>query len=102
LFQARFAQIRASGGMTPLPSAIPGYHPGAPRLGPQQLYFGQGTPGLVPHQPAGYGFQQQIMPGMHPPNFIMPYHVQRQGQPGQRIGVHQGGNFQHVQQPQQV
>ncbi|KAK9943707.1 hypothetical protein M0R45_009308 [Rubus argutus] len=100
--QARFAQIRASGGMTPLPSAIPGYHPGAPRLGPQQLYFGQGTPGLVPHQPAGYGFQQQIMPGMRPPNFIMPYHVQRQGQPGQRIGVRQGGNFQHVQQQQQL
>lgn len=101
MFQARFAQIQAAGGMTPLPSAIPGYHPGATRLGPQQLYFGQGAPGLVPHQPAGYGFQQQIMPGMRPPNFIMPYHHQRHGQPGQRIGV-RGGNFQQVQQQQQV
>ncbi|KAM5562152.1 polyadenylate-binding protein 3 [Rosa sericea] len=103
--QARFAQIRAPGGMTPLPSGIPGFHPGAPRLSPQQLYFGQGTPGLLPHQPAGYGFQQQILPGMRPgvaPNFIMPYHLQRQGQPGQRIGVRRGGNFQQVQQQQQL
>ncbi|XP_062023472.1 polyadenylate-binding protein 3 [Rosa rugosa] len=103
--QARFAQIRAPGGMTSLPSGIPGFHPGAPRLSPQQLYFGQGTPGLLPHQPAGYGFQQQILPGMRPgvaPNFIMPYHLQRQGQPGQRFGVRRGGNFQQVQQQQQL
>lgn len=102
--QARFAQIRAPGGMTPLPSGIPGYHPGAPRLAPQQLYFGQGTPGLLPPQPAGYGFQQQLLPGMRPgvaPNFIMPYHLQRQGQHGQRMGVRRGGNFQQVQQQQQ-
>ncbi|XP_050367028.1 polyadenylate-binding protein 3 [Argentina anserina] len=102
--QARFAQIGAPGGMTPLPSAIPGYHPGAPRLAPQQLYFGQG--GLVPHQPAGYGFQQQIIPGMRPgvsPNFILPYHLPRPGQPaGQRMGVRRGGNFQQVQQQQQL
>ncbi|TQD91713.1 hypothetical protein C1H46_022704 [Malus baccata] len=103
--QARFAQIRAPGGMTPLPSGLPGYHPGAPRLAPQQLYYGQGSAGLLPQQPAGYGFQQQLLPGMRPgvgPNFIMPYHLQRQGQPGQRMGARRGGNLQHVQQQQQL
>ncbi|KAH7524900.1 hypothetical protein FEM48_Zijuj06G0168400 [Ziziphus jujuba var. spinosa] len=97
--QAQFAQIRAPGGMAPLPSAVPGFRPGAPRLAPQQMYFGQGTPGLMPPQPAGYGFQQQLLPGMRPgvaPNFIMPYHLQRQGQPGQRMGVRRGGNLQQL------
>lgn len=90
--------------MTPLQSGVPGFHSGAPRLAPQQLYFGQGTPGLIPTQPAGYGFQQQLMPGMRPgvaPNFIMPYQLQRQGQPGQRMGVRRGGNSQQMQHQQQ-
>ncbi|XP_061345161.1 polyadenylate-binding protein 3-like isoform X3 [Gastrolobium bilobum] len=103
--QAHFAQIRAPAGMAPLPAGIPGYHPGAPRLAPQQLYFGQGSPGFIPPQPAGFGFQQQILPGMRPgvaPNFIMPYHLQRQGQPGQRMGVRRNGNLQQVQQNQQM
>jgi len=103
--QAQFAQIRAPGGMAPLPAGIPLYHPGAPRLAPQQLYYGQGTPGFMPPQPAGFSFQQQILPGMRPgvaPNFIMPYHLQRQGQLGQRTGVRRNGNFQQVQQNQVV
>ncbi|KAL2324676.1 hypothetical protein Fmac_023734 [Flemingia macrophylla] len=103
--QAQFAQIRPHGGMAPLPAGIPVYHPGAPRLAPQQLYFGQGTPGFIPPQPAGYSFQQQILPGMRPgvaPNFIMPYHLQRQGQPGQRTGVRRNGNIQQVQQNQML
>ncbi|KAI4346557.1 hypothetical protein L6164_007445 [Bauhinia variegata] len=103
--QAQFAQIRAPSGITPLPAGIPGFHPGAPRIAPQQLYFGQGTPGLMPHQPGGFGFQQQLLPGMRPgvaPNFIMPYHLQRQGQPGQRMGVRRGGNLQQVQQNQML
>ncbi|KAH7568119.1 hypothetical protein JRO89_XS07G0240200 [Xanthoceras sorbifolium] len=101
--QAHFSQLRAPGGMSPLPSGIPGYHPGAARLGPQQLYFGQGSPGIMPPQPSGYGFQQQMFPGMRPggPNFIMPYHLQRQGQPGQqRMGVRRNGNPQQMPQPQ--
>ncbi|KAG4908019.1 hypothetical protein AAZX31_20G158200 [Glycine max] len=103
--QAQFAQIRAPGGMAPLPAGIPLYHPGAPRLAPQQLYYGQGTPGFMPPQPAGFSFQQQILPGMRPgvaPNFIMPYHLQRQGQLGQRTGVRRNGNFQQVQQNQML
>lgn len=102
--QAHFAQIRAPAGMAPLPAGIPGYHSGAPRLAPQQLYFGQGTPSFIPPQPAGFGFQQQMLPGMRPgvaPNFVMPYQLQRQGQPGQRMGVRRNGNLQHVQ-PNQV
>lgn len=89
--------------MAPLASGIPGYHPGAARLGPQQPYYGQGTPGLMPSQPMGYSFQHQIFPGMHPggPNFILPYPLQRQGQPGQRMGgVRRSGNPQQMQQSQ--
>ncbi|TKY46112.1 Polyadenylate-binding protein 3 [Spatholobus suberectus] len=103
--QAQFSQMQAPGGIAPLPTGIPGYHPGAPRLAPQQLYFGQGTPGLVPPQPAGYGFQQQLLPGMRPgvaPNFIMPYHLQRQGLTSQRMGARRVGNLQPVQQNQML
>ncbi|KAH9757785.1 polyadenylate-binding protein [Citrus sinensis] len=102
--QAQFAQIQAPGGMSPLASGIPGYHHGAPRLGPQQLYYGQGTPGLMPPQAAGYGFQQQVFPGLRPggPNYIMPYHLQRQVHPGQRTGVRRSGNTHQMQQPQGI
>ncbi|WVY99233.1 hypothetical protein V8G54_031384 [Vigna mungo] len=104
--QAHFAQIRTSGGMTPLPAGIPVYHhPGAPRLAPQQLYFGQGNPGFMPPQPAGYSFQQQILPGMRPgfaPNFITPYPLQRQAQSGHRTGVRRNGNLQPMQQSQMM
>ncbi|OVA08115.1 RNA recognition motif domain [Macleaya cordata] len=101
--QAHFAQTRAPGAMAPLPSGMPGFHPGGPRLAPQQLYFGQGSPGLIPPQPAGYGFQQQLLPGIRPgvaPNFMLPYHLQRQGQPGQRMGLRRGGTPQQMQQQQ--
>ncbi|KAL6994579.1 hypothetical protein U1Q18_051959 [Sarracenia purpurea var. burkii] len=102
--QAHFAQLRAPGGIAPLPTGMPGFHPGAHRLAPQQLYFRQGTPGLLPPQPSGYGFQQQLLPGMRPsvaPNFVMPFQLQRQGQSGQRIGSRRGGNPQQMQQQQQ-
>jgi len=91
--------------MAPLAAGLPGYHPGAPRLAPQQLYYSQGTPGFIPLQPAGFGFQQQILPGMRPgvaPNFAMPYQLQRQGQNGQRIGARRNGNLQHVHQNQVI
>ncbi|KAJ1424514.1 hypothetical protein SESBI_11709 [Sesbania bispinosa] len=64
-------------------------------LVPQQLYYDQGTPGYMPTQPSGYSYQQQFYPGMHSvvaPNFIMPYHLQRQGHPRQRMGYRRGGN----------
>ncbi|KAE9617470.1 hypothetical protein Lal_00034649 [Lupinus albus] len=103
--QAQFSQVQAPGAIAPLPAGIPGYHPGTPRFAPQQLYYGQGTPGLIPPQPAGYGFQQQLMPGMRPgvpPNYIMPYQLQRQAQPVQRMGVRRAGNLQQVQPNQML
>ncbi|XP_050214474.1 polyadenylate-binding protein 5-like [Mercurialis annua] len=102
--QAQFSQIRGPSALAPLPSGIPGYHAGAPRLAPQHLYFGQGTPGMMSPQHAGYGFPQQLLPGVRPgvaPNFMMPYHLQRQGQPGQRFGMRRGGNGQQQPQHQQ-
>ncbi|ONK75179.1 uncharacterized protein A4U43_C03F14190 [Asparagus officinalis] len=47
----------------PLSPAMPtmGYHPGAPRLAPQHLYYGQGTTGLVPPQPVP-GFRPGDIP----------------------------------------
>nr|GME11648.1 polyadenylate-binding protein 3 [Ipomoea batatas] len=100
--QAHFAQMRPTGAMPPLPAGIPGFHPGAPRIAPQQLYFGQGSPGLMPPQAAaGYGFQQPLVPGLRPgvaPNFIMPYQLHRQGQAAQRVGARRGANTQPTQQ----
>ncbi|GMH31622.1 hypothetical protein Nepgr_033466 [Nepenthes gracilis] len=103
--QAHFSQLQAQGVMPSLPSGIPGFHPGAARLAPQHIYFGQGNPGLISSQPAGYGYQQQILPGIHPgvgPNFIIPYHIQRQGQHGNRMGNRRGRNSRRQQQQQQI
>lgn len=84
-----------------MPSSLPGFHPGPHRLAPQQLYFGQGSHGILPPQPTAYGFQQQLIPGIRPgvpPNFLMPYPMHRQGQPGQRMGVRRGVGPQQIQQ----
>lgn len=98
--QAQFAQMRAP--IAPVPAGMPGFHLGAPRLPQQSLYYGQGTPGLMPPQLAGYGFQQQLVPGIRPgvpPNFVMPpYQFQRQGPSGQRMGQRRNGNTQQMQQ----
>ncbi|OMP01738.1 hypothetical protein CCACVL1_03012 [Corchorus capsularis] len=103
--QAYFSQLRSHGAMTPLASGIPGYpHATAHRLG-QPVYYGQGGPGLLQPQPAGYGFQQQLLPGIRPgltQNYFVPYNVQRQGQSGQRMGVRRGGNSHQMQQQQML
>ncbi|CAA0819593.1 Polyadenylate-binding protein 4 [Striga hermonthica] len=91
--QAQFSQVRPV-----MPSSIaprmPLYPPGAPGIG-QQLFYGQ-PPAMIPHQ-AGFGYQQQLVPGMRPggpiPNFFVP--LVQQGQQGQRPGGRRG-----VQQPQ--
>ncbi|KAK4352480.1 hypothetical protein RND71_027998 [Anisodus tanguticus] len=98
--QAHFARMRPVGGMAPPPGGMPGFPNGAPRLAPQQVYFGQGAPGLIAQQAAGFGFQQQLMPGICPgagPNFLLPYQLQRQGQHG-HVGGRRGGSFQQQQQ----
>lgn len=103
--QAQFSQARPPVVMAPLPPGIAAYHLGGPRPPhPQQMYFSQGGPGLVP-QPAAYGFQPQLLPGMRPgvaPNFMMPYPLQRQGQPSPRMGARRAGNPQQQMQQHQL
>ncbi|XP_047308255.1 polyadenylate-binding protein 2-like [Impatiens glandulifera] len=56
---------------------MPIYPPGGPGLG-QQIFYGQ--PPVMPPQ-AGFGYQQQLVPGMRPgsPNFFMPMVQPRPG-----------------------
>lgn len=55
---------------------------------------------------AGFGYQQQLVPGMRPggapmPNFFLP--MVQQGQQGQRPGGRRGaGPMQQAQQPMQL
>ncbi|RHN51251.1 putative polyadenylate binding protein [Medicago truncatula] len=93
--QAYFSAIQVSGGNA-------GYHSSVQRLAPQQIYYEQGTFGLMAPQPNGYGFQPQFMSGVGTgfvtPNYLLPYHLQRQGHPGNRMGGRAAGNFQQVRQ----
>ncbi|KAJ1385963.1 RNA-binding domain superfamily [Sesbania bispinosa] len=93
-----FSQFQAPNGIPSFHAGYPGY-PWATRLAPQQLYYDEGTPSYMTTQPTGYGFQQQLYPGMHSvaPNITMPYHHQRQGHPRQRMGYRRGGNRHHNQ-----
>ncbi|PPS00396.1 hypothetical protein GOBAR_AA20281 [Gossypium barbadense] len=82
--QAQFSQMRP---LTMAPSVaprMPMYPPGGPGIG-QQIFYGQAPP-IFPPQP-GFGYQQQLVPGMRPggapmPNFFVP--MVQQGQQGQR------------------
>lgn len=100
--QAQFSQMRPVAITASVGPRMPMYPPGGPGLG-QQIFYGQGPPALIPPQP-GFGYQQQLVPGMRPaggpmPNFFMPM-VQQQGQQGQRQGGRRpGGPTQQSQQP---
>ncbi|WZY68214.1 polyadenylate-binding protein 2 isoform X1 [Brassica napus] len=80
--QAQFSQVRP---VAMPPSAGPRMPMFPPGIG-QQMFYGQAPPNMIPPQP-GYGYQQQLVPGMRPggrgpvPNYFMPM-VQQQ----QRIG----------------
>ncbi|CAN4116419.1 unnamed protein product [Withania somnifera] len=94
--QTHSARMRPAGAMAPPPGGMPGFNNGAPRLAPQQFYFGQGAPGLIAPQAAGFDFH-----GLHPgvgPNFLMPYQLQRQGQHGCVDGRRAGNSQQQQQQ----
>ncbi|GMI83676.1 POLY(A) BINDING PROTEIN 8, poly(A) binding protein 8 [Hibiscus trionum] len=97
--QAQFSQMRTVA-MTPSAAPrMPMYPPGGPGLG-QQMFYGQGPPTMFP-QP-GYGYQQQLVPGMRPggapmPNFFVP--MVQQGQQGHRPGGRRSGAVQQSQQP---
>lgn len=107
------------------------YPPGGPPMG-QQLFYGQGPPAMIPQvklksfkhktfetnlynfllqlgiEQPGFGYQQQLVPGMRPggspmPNFFMPMmqqgqQQQQQQQQQQRPG---GGRRGALPQPQQ-
>jgi polyadenylate-binding protein len=96
--QAQFSQMRPVAIAPTLAPRMPMYPPGAPGLG-QQLFYGQAPPAIIPPQ-AGFGYQQQLVPGMRPggapmPNFFVPM-VQQGQHPGGRRGA---GPVQQAQQP---
>ncbi|KAK3231340.1 hypothetical protein Dsin_003221 [Dipteronia sinensis] len=99
--QAQFSQMRPVAIAPSVAPRMPMYPPGAPGLG-QQFMYGQGPPAIIPPQ-AGFGYQQQLVPGMRPggapmPNFFVP--MVQQGQQGQRPGGRRGaGPVQQSQQP---
>ncbi|KAG4988984.1 hypothetical protein JHK82_031315 [Glycine max] len=63
--------MQAPSAITYLSVGIPRYHPRAPRLTPQQLYFGQRALDL----PTGYGLIQQLLPGMRPGGYSKFHYV---------------------------
>ncbi|GAB2293789.1 Polyadenylate-binding protein 8 [Dionaea muscipula] len=99
--QAQFSQMRPVAMAPTVAPRMPMYPPGAPGLG-QQIFYGQAPPPMIPPQ-AGFGYQQQLVPGMRPgagpmPNFFVP--MIQQGQQGQRPGGRRGaGPVQQGQQP---
>ncbi|KAG2567246.1 hypothetical protein PVAP13_7NG260700 [Panicum virgatum] len=99
MLQAQFSQMRPPVPMTPtMAPRLPMYPP----MAPQQLFYGQAPPAMIPPQP-GFGFQQQLVPGMRPggphmPNYFVP--VVQQGQQGPRPGIRRGAGAQG-QQPVQ-
>ncbi|OVA15873.1 RNA recognition motif domain [Macleaya cordata] len=100
--QAQFSQMRPVAMAPSVAPRMPMYPPGGPGLG-QQIFYGQGPPAMIPPQP-GFGYQQQLVPGMRPggppmPNFFVP--MVHQGQQGQRQGGRRGGGgpVQQTQQP---
>ncbi|XP_076940658.1 polyadenylate-binding protein 2-like [Bidens hawaiensis] len=100
--QAQFAQMRPIAMAPAGAPRMPMFPPGGPGLG-QQMFYGQGQPTFIPPQP-GFGYQQQLVPGMRPgggplPNFYMP--MVPPGQQGQRPGGRRVGvpGQQNQQQP---
>ncbi|KAL2537357.1 Polyadenylate-binding protein 8 [Forsythia ovata] len=97
--QAQFSQMRPITMAPTITPRMPMYPPGGPGLG-QQIYYGQPPPSMIPSQP-GFGYQQQLVPGMRTagplmPNVFMP--LIQQGQQGPRpsgrhtnaVPMHQG------------
>ncbi|KAF2299630.1 hypothetical protein GH714_001275 [Hevea brasiliensis] len=83
---AQFSQMRSSAMAPAVGPRMPIYPPGTPGIG-QQLFYGQSPPAILPPQP-GFGYQQQLVPGMRP-NFFVP--MVQPGQPAQRPGSRRFG-----------
>ncbi|CAL5378921.1 unnamed protein product [Camellia sinensis] len=97
--QAQFSQMRPVVMAPSVAPRMPMYPPGGPGLG-QQIFYGQAPPAIIPPQP-GFGYQQQLVPGMRPgggpiPNFFVPMVQQGQRPGGRRAG---GVPGQQGQQP---
>ncbi|CAF1706198.1 hypothetical protein Bca4012_005032 [Brassica carinata] len=100
--QAQFSQMRPMAMPPAVGPRVQMYPPGGPRIG-QQMFYGQGPPTMIPQQP-GFGYQQQLVPGMRPggappmQNFFMPMVQQGQQRPGGRrpVGIQPQ---QHQMQP---
>lgn len=87
--QAQFSQLRPVAIAPSVAPRMPMYPPGGPGLG-QQIFYGQAPPAMLPPQP-GFGYQQQLVPGMRPggapmPNFFVPMVQQGQRPGGRRPG----------------
>ncbi|GMY06077.1 polyadenylate-binding protein 8-like [Fagus crenata] len=98
--QAQFSQMRPVAMAPSVAPRMPMYPPGGPGIG-QQIFYGQGPPAIIPSQP-GFGYQQQLVPGMRPggapmPNFFVS--MLPQGQQTQRPGGRRAGAVQQTQQP---
>ncbi|PKA54104.1 Polyadenylate-binding protein 2 [Apostasia shenzhenica] len=90
--QAQFAQMRPVAMPSSAAPRVPLYPSSTPTMG-QQFFYGQPPPALIPAQ-NGFGFQQQLLPGVRPgaapmPNFFMP--LVQQGQQTQRPGGRRSG-----------
>ncbi|KAG6422084.1 hypothetical protein SASPL_118647 [Salvia splendens] len=97
--QAQYFQMRPVAMPPSMAPRMPMYAPGAPGMG-QQVFYGQG-PAIIPPQ-AGFGYQQQLVPGIRPGGAPMPYSfvpLVQQGQQGHRPGGRRGGPGQQNQQP---
>ncbi|GMI96724.1 poly(A) binding protein 2, ARABIDOPSIS POLY(A) BINDING 2, POLY(A) BINDING PROTEIN 2 [Hibiscus trionum] len=97
LLQAQFSQLRPNG-IPPFASRVPMYSSGAPGLG-HHFFYGQAPPAIIPPQ-AGFGYQQQLVPGISlrgppAPNFFVPM-VQQGQRPGGQSGA---GPVRQTQQP---
>lgn len=97
--QAQFSQMRPVPMAPSVTPRMPMYPPGAPGLG-QQIFYGQAPPMMPPQ--AGFGYQQQLVPGMRPgagpvPNFFVP--LVQPGHQGQRPGGRRGGGPVQQNQP---
>lgn len=100
--QAQYAPMRPVSVATSVAPRMSMYSPGAPGI-PQQVFYGQGPPALIPPQ-TGYGFQQQLVSGIRPggtpmPNFFLPLGQQGQQQAQRPAGRHAGLGPVQPQQP---
>ncbi|KAL0726366.1 hypothetical protein Bca4012_022459 [Brassica carinata] len=96
--QAQFSQVRPVAMQPSSGPRMPIFPPGGPG---QQMFYGRPPLNMIPTPQRGYGYQQQLVPGMRPgrgpvPNYFRPMVQQQQQQrPG---GGRRPGGIQQSQQ----